>query len=80
MPFKPPLTREKLQEIDARNPGNADVRALLWEIKRLRALVLRFDQVQKSITPGSGAEMIVGILREELKGEPCIEEQPKLDL
>ncbi|HEV2612554.1 MAG TPA: hypothetical protein VGU61_19990 [Noviherbaspirillum sp.] len=80
MPFKPPLTREQLTEIQERNRENEDVITLLWEIKRLRALVLRADQVQRSITPGSGAEMVIGVLRKELEGEPCIAEQSRLDL
>lgn len=65
MPFNPPLTRAQLQEIQARNPDNADVRALLWEIKRLRAIVVRADQLQRSISGdlAGGAGIILTALR-----------------
>jgi len=45
MGFKPPLTKAKLREIQDRNPEPADVRALLWEVKRLRALARYVDQL-----------------------------------
>lgn len=80
MRSKPPLTREKLTEIQDRRKDDDDVIALLWEIKRLRALVLRADQLQKSLTPGAGGGIVLEAFRKELEGEPCILEQPKLDL
>jgi hypothetical protein len=47
--FDPPLTTEQLHDIGVRrDPG--DIIPLLWEIKRLRALVLRADQVVKGIS------------------------------
>ncbi|WP_334188695.1 hypothetical protein [Noviherbaspirillum sp.] len=79
MAFKPPLTREKLVEIQERNKDCDDVLALLWEIKRLRAIVLRADQLQRSIpNPGTTTQIIIDALRSELKGEPCIEEERKI--
>jgi hypothetical protein len=39
MAFKPPLTRDQLVQIQERNKDSADVFALLWEIKRLRAVI-----------------------------------------
>jgi hypothetical protein len=85
MPFKPPLTRSDLQAIHARSPGNADVQVLLWEIKRLRAIVLRADQLQRSVGGlggglGGGADIILNALRDEIKDEPCIAESPKIVL
>jgi hypothetical protein len=68
--FKPPLTAEQLRDIQARRDP-ADIIPLLWEIKRLRALVLRADQLQGGL--GSGG-IILETLRDELVGEPCVEE------
>jgi hypothetical protein len=79
MLFKPPLTLSDLQAIQERNRDNADVFTLLWEIKRLRAIVLRADQLQRSIDGlGGGAGMILTALRDELKDEPVVEELRKL--
>jgi len=47
MRFKPPLTRADLIAIQERNSGSADVRALLWEVKRFRALALYVDQLKR---------------------------------
>jgi hypothetical protein len=80
MAFKPPLTREHLIEIQERNKENPDVFALLWEIKRLRAIVLQVDQLQRSIEVGGGPGMVLQALRATLKEEPCVKESPKLDL
>jgi|GEM_PF-1370967 len=79
--FKPPLTREQLHDIAVRRDP-ADILPLLWEIKRLRAIVLRANQLQSSLYEGMGGAggLILRCLREELAGEPVIEEQVKLDL
>lgn len=74
MPFKPPLTRQQLIEIRDRNKGNKDVSALLWEIKRLHAIVLRADQLQRSLRNVGDATIILSTLREELEGDPIIAE------
>ena len=55
-----PLTAEQLREIWLRNQ-NADMLAVLWEVKRLRALVVRASQLHWTF-------------RDELRGEPCLEE------
>lgn len=75
---RPKLTKSDLHEIQERN-DSPDVRALLWEIKRLRGLVLRADQLQKALGEMSGSQglMLEG-LRSELEGEPCVAEFPKL--
>ena len=81
MRFKPALTAVQLNEIQARNHGSEDVFALLWEIKRLRAIVLRADQLQRGISSFGGASnLILDCLREELKSEPVVLEQIKLNL
>lgn len=80
MPFKRPLTRADLQAIKERN-SSPDVKALLWEVAGLRSIVLRADQLQASLgNPGGGVRLIVGALRDELEGEPCVAEQVRLDL
>jgi hypothetical protein len=72
--FKPPLTAEKLREIGLRRDA-ADILALLWEIKRLRAHVLRADQIVGQIRNG---DYLVETFRKELQGEPCLEEAARL--
>lgn len=77
--FKAKLTRQQLKAIQDRNPDSADVRMLLWEIARLRALIVRTDQLQRSLGPlAGGPGIILGALRDELEDEPCIAEFPRL--
>ncbi|MEH6434272.1 hypothetical protein [Massilia sp. DD77] len=79
MGFKPPLSRDTLREIQNRNLDSADVHALLWEIKRLRATVLHADQLQRLLTTLSGPQGdVLEALREKLKDEPCVREFPRL--
>lgn len=72
---------ERLPEVaEHRNPDLADVRVLLWEIKRLRGLVLRADQLTKVLgNMGRAQGMILDGLRAELEGEPCVAQFPGLD-
>ena len=80
MPIRSPLSRSDLVAIQARNPNNSDVIALLWEIKRLRGIVLRADQLTKVLGSLGGSQgMVLSGLRAELEGEPCVAEFPKLD-
>jgi hypothetical protein len=80
MRFKPALTKAVLQEIQDRNPTSPDVRALLWEVARLRGLVLRADQLQRSLGTMSGPHgAMLESLRNMLAEEPCVVEFPKLD-
>lgn len=79
MLFRTPLTRAQLHDIGRRRDP-VDVTALLWEIARLRALVLRADQLQRSLgNVGGGVGTILGALRRELAGEPVVDEQGSLD-
>ncbi|MDY0974982.1 hypothetical protein SOM61_08410 [Massilia sp. CFBP9012] len=80
MNFKPPLTREELRAIQDRNLYSPDVRALLWEVKRLRALALYVDQLQRIVgtLPGQQGDVLESI-REQLRNEPCVTEFPRLD-
>lgn len=78
MPIRPPLTKADLQAIQARNEST-DVRALLWEIKRLRGTISYADQLQRVLGDLGGAQaMILQALRAKLKDEPCVKEFPHL--
>jgi hypothetical protein len=79
MRCKPPLTRADLVVIQERKPGSADVRALLWEVKRFRALALYVDQLQRILgtLPGPQVDVLQAI-RAQLEEEPCVKELPRL--
>ncbi|CAN7779276.1 hypothetical protein LJR296_007885 [Cupriavidus necator] len=72
----PRLTASQLRAIYERNPS-AEVRELLWEIHRLRLLVLRAHQLVETMgsTQPPATELVRDILHQELGGEPCIEER-----
>ncbi|AUT47030.1 hypothetical protein [Achromobacter sp. AONIH1] len=76
MPFKPPLTLEDLHEIQQRPPSAENTRRLLWEIKRMRSLLLRLDQVSCDLRRPSG---LMGDIYDELmqhiSAEPCVVER-----
>lgn len=77
MRFKPPLTYADLVAIQERNPESANVRTLLWEVKRFRALALYVDQLQRILgtLPGPQGDVLQAI-RAQLKEEPCVNELP----
>jgi hypothetical protein len=78
MRFKEPLTKAALREIQDRTT-DADARALLWEVARLRSLVLYADQLQRMLPTLPGPQgAILDTLREKLKNEPCVTEFPRL--
>lgn len=72
--FKPGLTTEQLRDIGLRRDA-ADIIPLLWEIKRLRVLVMRADQVVRRMV---GGDYLVETFRAELAGEPVLEEMERL--
>jgi len=79
MGFKEPLATDQLREIQERNRDSADVRALLWEIKRLRSVVLYADQLQRMLSTLPGPQgAVLNTLRAKLKDEPCVKEFPRL--
>lgn len=79
MTTRPPLTRAELSAIRERNPNHPDVLALLWEIRRLRALVLRTDDLLRALEQGtSSAVTHAAMLREHFQEEPVVLEQPRL--
>ena len=78
--FRKPLTTVELVEIRLRS-DSADMRAVLWEVRRLRAILMRADQLERSLGPTGGAVgMIRDILRADLDGEPSIAEMVRIDL
>ncbi|WMD23695.1 hypothetical protein RAS12_09980 [Achromobacter seleniivolatilans] len=76
MPFKAPLTHADLRIIRERQPWNPDVIALLWEVKRLRSVLLRAYQLSGDFKRPAG---ITGELYDDfMKGlrlEPCVLER-----
>jgi hypothetical protein len=76
--MKDPLTREQLRVIQDRNPNSADVRALLWEIKRMRALLLRSHDYFRQAPTSSIARTLAESMLQELEKEPVVKEQPRL--
>lgn len=78
--FRKPLSTAELKEIRTRS-DSPDMRAVLWEIRRLRRIASRADQLERSLPPSSGAlGMIRDLLRAELDQEPSIAEMPRIDL
>jgi len=77
MRFKRALKKDDLKAIQNRNSDSPDVRALLWEVARLRALALRTHDYfrQDSL---STALILANSLRTMLEDEPAIQEQGKL--
>ena len=73
MPFKAPLPTDELRAIRERQPWNPDVIALLWEVKRLRSVVLRLHQVSGDLKrPASLMGEIYDDLMAGLAEEPCV--------
>jgi hypothetical protein len=76
--MKPPLPTAEIKAIQDRNSDSADVRALLWEIKRLRALTLRTHDYFRQSPTSSTARMLAERLQADLDAEPVVKEQPTL--
>lgn len=75
--FKRALTKDALKAIQDRNPDSPDVRALLWEVARLRALALRTHDYFRQGS-SSTSLILAESLWTMLEAEPVIQEQPKL--
>ncbi|AZW31490.1 hypothetical protein L506_2328 [Bordetella bronchiseptica GA96-01] len=76
MPFRSPLTHAELRAIRERQPWNPDVLTLLWEVKRLRSMMLRAYQLSGEF------RRPVGVLANcydeymaQLVVEPCVLER-----
>lgn len=75
----PPLTREDLIAIRDGNVRNADVRALLREIRRLRAVLLYAKQYVDCMDANAQhTALIREILCKYLDAEPCVLERQAL--
>ena len=78
--FRKPLTTVDLVEIRLRS-DSPDMRAVLREIMRLRAIVSKADQLERSLGSTDGeVETIRDVLRAELDQEPSIVELTWNDL
>lgn len=79
MPFKAPLTTDQLRAIRERQPWNPDLIALLWEIKRMRSMLLRLHQVSGDLKrPASLVGEIYDDLMAALAVEPCVVERDQM--
>lgn len=79
MPFKDPLTADQLRAIKARQPWNPDVITLLWEVSRLRSIVLRANQLSCDLTRPSGIlATVFDQWIEQIHAEPCVLERNKV--
>jgi hypothetical protein len=66
-----PLSIEQLKEIQGRN-DSADVRVLLWEVRRLREIAATADELDRSLGPRVGMSgLIRASLRVQLDDQPC---------
>ena len=80
MSFRPPIPLTELHDIGVRQ-HSSDVVPLLWEIKRLHAIVGRVYQLEQSLGSHEGGTsvcLILRCLRDEIKDEPCLERHKKL--
>jgi hypothetical protein len=75
--FKSALTRDDLTAIQERSADSPDVRALLWEVARLRALALRTHDYFRQGS-SSTALILVDSLRTMIEDEPVVKEQARL--
>lgn len=79
MPFRHPLSTDELRAIRERQPWNPDVIALLWEVKRLRSMLLRLHQVSGDLKrPASLMGEIYDDLLAGLAVEPCVIERDQM--
>jgi len=69
----------ELREIQDRRRGDSDVKALLYEIFRMQAILLRVDQLSRSAMPWSGTMgQIWQEVLNDLQNEPtCIKQRQR---
>lgn len=79
MPFKSPLTHADLRTLRERQPWNPDVISLLWEVKRLRAILLRAYQLSGDFKrPGGLSGELFDDFMAALRNEPCVQERDSM--
>lgn len=73
MPHRAPLTAAQLAQIYVEHPTPV-VLQLRWEIHRLRATILRTNQVLRSITvrPAGVPQIVWEAFVREIDAEPCL--------
>ncbi len=80
--LKPPLTFERLREIQHAHRGNPDVMTLLWEIWRMQGLLLRANQIIKSMPPTDrlwpATAGLINTLDKLLDEEPAVKKEMAL--
>ena len=71
-----PLCIEQLKEIQERS-DSADMRAVLWEVRRLREIAAMADELDRSLGPRVGKPgLIRAALRVQLDGQHCFVVMP----
>ena len=74
--IRKPLSIEQLKEIQERS-DSADMRAVLWEVRRLREIAAMADELDRSLGPRVGKPgLIRAALRVQLDGQPCFVVMP----
>ena len=71
------MTKAQLQEIQARS-HDPDVQALLWEVARLRGVILKTHDYLRQTPQSSTGVMMREILARQINDEPAVQEQSKL--
>ena len=67
--IRKPLSIEQLKEIQERS-DSADMRAVLWEVRRLREIAAMADELDRSLGPRVGKPgLIRAALRVQLDGQ-----------
>ncbi len=78
-PPPPPLTRAELIAIRDGNRRNTDIRRLLHEVRRLRAVALQARQYIECVESGAQhTQLVRDCLVERLAAEPCVQEMDAL--
>lgn len=74
MPFREPLPLDVLKYLARQRKGDADVQALLWEIRRLHSFVARQHQFTESQLPwGPLLTKLWADLATDVCNEPCVQ-------
>lgn len=72
------LTRDQLNDIRIRRKGDADVKVLLDEIRRMRPLLLRAHDYLRLLDGNPNIATAIGdVLKAELEKEPCVIESKR---
>jgi len=77
--LRPPLTTERLKQIQDAHRDDPEVMELLWYILRLRLYVRRADQLLRSmsIVTGTAEGLIASCLKSEIEEEPFLHDWRK---